>query len=290
MRCAGAEANTVAFFLVTAVVLACTEPALSDEAQADHVEVQSGTSASPVVSAPADPAALASALLPAVSDPGRCPAELGEAPAGVSPHYAVALRVHVTRSDQSPLTLCGVLAEVNRIWWSQVGVCFDVEVVSHDEISDGQLDLWFERRAPFPNGVEANGVYVGAHEIYALDEPELARTRFAVTRPAARTAAHELGHALGLRHQDCGTACNELLMRSGTMGFSLTSDSPANVDEIAVVRDNLQAAEKGPFVRALAPGEGCLGAQLEGLTLGSSATGSSVAGSAVTGSLENVPR
>jgi len=155
-----------------------------------------------------------------------------------------------------------VLEEVNRIWWQQAGVCFDVEVVSHDEVSMTQLDLWFESRAPFPNGVDANGVYGGAHEIYSLDEPSLQLTRYPVARPAARTAAHELGHALGLRHQNCGSACDELLMRSGTTGFALVSDSPADVDEIDVVRTNMQASVGGAAVRELGGGQACLGALL----------------------------
>jgi hypothetical protein len=153
------------------------------------------------------------------------------------PVYRVPLRVHTTRSDLEREDLCGTLEEVNEIWWAQAGVCFEIEIVSDDEIADTGMDLWFERSAPFPNGVDANGVYSGAHEIYSLDEPSLNTAPNPVQRLPARTAAHELGHGLGLQHQNCGTACNDLLMTSGRRGFALVTGSPASTDELARARD-----------------------------------------------------
>jgi hypothetical protein len=151
--------------------------------------------------------------------------------------YRVPLRVHTTRSDLEREALCGTLEEVNEIWWTQAGVCFEIEVVGDDEVAGAGMDLWFERSAPFPNGVEANGVYSGPHEIYSLDEPSLNTAPNPTQFLPARTAAHELGHGLGLNHQNCGAACNDLLMTSGRRGFALVTGSPASRDEHARARD-----------------------------------------------------
>jgi len=154
-----------------------------------------------------------------------------------APVYRVPLRVHTTRSDLSREDLCGTLEEVNEIWWTQAGVCFEIEIVGDDEIADTGMDLWFERSSPFPNGVDANGVYSGPHEIYSLDVPNLNAAPNPVQHLPARTAAHELGHGIGLNHQNCGTACNDLLMTSGRRGFALVTGSPASADEHARARD-----------------------------------------------------
>lgn len=154
-----------------------------------------------------------------------------------APVYRVPLRVHTTRSDLTREDLCGLLAEVNEIWWTQAGVCFEIEIVGDDEIAKTGMDLWFERSSPFPNGYDANGVYTGPHEIYSLDEPSLNTAPNPTEYRPARTAAHELGHGLGLSHQNCGTACNDLLMTSGRRGFALVTGSPASTDEHARARD-----------------------------------------------------
>lgn len=154
-----------------------------------------------------------------------------------TPVYRVPLRVHTTRSDLEREDLCGALEEANEIWWTQAGVCFEIEIVGDDEIAETGMDLWFERSSPFPNGVEANGVYSGPHEIYSLDEPSLNTAPNPTQYLPARTAAHELGHGLGLSHQNCGAACNDLLMTSGRRGFALVTGSPASTDEQALARD-----------------------------------------------------
>jgi hypothetical protein len=170
-----------------------------------------------------------------------CAALPGAATPPYMPVYRVPLRIHTTRSDLSREDLCGTLEEVNAIWWTQAGVCFEIEIVSDDEVADTGFDLWFERSSPFPNGTEANGVYVNAHEIYSLDEPSLNEAPNPTTYRPARTAAHEIGHGLGLNHQNCGTACNDLLMTSGRRGFALVTGSPASVDEHARARDRAQS-------------------------------------------------
>jgi hypothetical protein len=163
-------------------------------------------------------------------------AALPDATPPYTPVYRVPLRVHTTRSDLGRDALCGALEEVNEIWWTQAGVCFEIEIVDDDEVADTGMDLWFERSAPFPNGVDANGVYSGPHEIYSLDEPNLSAAPNPTEYRNARTAAHELGHGLGLSHQNCGTACNDLLMTSGRRGFALVTGSPASTDEHARAR------------------------------------------------------
>ncbi len=196
-------------------------------------------------------------------EPRLCDQQLAPEATAVTPGYAVQLTVHTPRSAQSEADLCAVLSEVNDIWWSQVGVCFEIQVLASDDAAEGALDLWFERDAPFPNGVVANGVYVSPDEIFSLDAPDLANVREPVRYPAARTSAHELGHALGLGHQDCG-ACDELLMRSGTKGFKLVNSEPADVDEIAVVRENLERASSGRLVEKLDENNTCAPARLPG--------------------------
>lgn len=167
---------------------------------------------------------------------GACAAMPSDRTPPYTPVYRVPLRVHTTRSDLSRKDLCGVLEEVNEIWWKQTAVCFEIEIVGNDEIAKTGMDLWFERSSPFPNGVEANGVYASPHEIYSLDEPSLNTAPNPTQYRSARTAAHEIGHGLGLNHQNCGAACNDLLMTSGRRGFALVTGSPASMDERARAR------------------------------------------------------
>ena len=161
---------------------------------------------------------------------GQCQG-LSQAEPPYRPVLRIPLRVHRTRSTLSDASLCAVLEEVNRIWWEQAAVCFEVEAIRTDQAARVGLDIWFERSSPFPNGINANGVYAGPHEIYSLDRPSLASAPTPVMNLAARTAAHELGHALNLQHQDCGVACDDLLMRSGRRGFRIAAGSPANLNE-----------------------------------------------------------
>lgn len=170
----------------------------------------------------------------------------------IAPAYAVPLRVHVTRSGHSREALCGILREMNVIWWTQAGICFDIEVVTDDVKKSPALELWFEASAPFPDGTDANGVFVTRDEMYVLDQPQLRDVDRPVTHPAARTAAHEVGHALGLSHQNCGAACDELLMRSGTKGWRLANGAPANGDELSIVRSNVARGQAPALVGDMA--------------------------------------
>ena len=188
------------------------------------------------------------ALSDTVSDPNvegtteerLCALTLGDSAFPVN--YVVELGVHLTRSKLDAGTLCAVVNEMNSIWWSQAGVCFEAEIVVEDQPTDSDFELWFEAQSPFPNGTDANGVYIGPDEIYVLDQPDLREVTAPVRLPAARTAAHELGHALGLGHQNCGQACDGLLMRSGTKGFALATGAPASLNEVHLVRERLAAS------------------------------------------------
>lgn len=191
-----------------------------------------------------------------------CVQHLGSAPPELETRFSISLAVHTPRSNLSDATLCDVLEELNQIWWQQAGICFEIELVQHDQVGTDRLDLWFESRPPFPNGVEANGVYSGPNSIYALDQPELLSVARSVRYPAARTAAHELGHALGLGHQNCGEECFDLLMASGTTGYRLSSSHPASTDEIARARDIALCSTAGPAVTALAADQTCGAARL----------------------------
>src|SRR5690606_8784613 len=47
----------------------------------------------------------------------RCPQRLGNTPTELDTRFSVALTVHTPRSQLSETTLCGVLEELNQIWW-----------------------------------------------------------------------------------------------------------------------------------------------------------------------------
>jgi hypothetical protein len=89
---------------------------------------------------------------------------------------------------------------------------------------------------------DPNGYYSGDHDIWSRDHPSLGAAPNPVQLPTARTTAHELGHGLGLDHQDFGNACpdgtgnldcNDLLMRSGRRGFFLSDVEIERAREVA---------------------------------------------------------
>ena len=53
-----------------------------------------------------------------------------------------------------------MLAEINDIWWSQAGICFEIQTVAHDELLPGGFDLWF-----VPALEKFNGFYADQHDM-----------------------------------------------------------------------------------------------------------------------------
>lgn len=129
------------------------------------------------------------------------------------PLYRIAVRVHVGESGMSDDTLLDVLDEMNLIWRSQAAVCFEFEVVEHDTIMTDGFDMWFK-----PSVGSPNGYYSGDHDIHVRDVPNLNSAPNPAMLPAARTAAHELGHGLTLDHDQNS---DDYLMRSGTYGWQI---------------------------------------------------------------------
>jgi hypothetical protein len=160
---------------------------------------------------------------------------MGAAP-GVTPVHRIPLRIHTAKSELTEADLGPILAELNSIWFSQAGICFEIDVTSSEtDLTDGFDFRYTSGQIPGASG--SNGVYMSAHSIWSIDRPRLNDVMTPVTHPTARTTAHELGHALGLAHEnpppsnDCaspchcvelGDDCDEYLMRSGTKGFHLS--------------------------------------------------------------------
>ena len=140
------------------------------------------------------------------------------------PVYRIKLRVHVANSRRSPQEFESILAEINKIWQTQAGICFENQIVKHDTpLADG-LDMWFS-----PDIGGYNGYYDGEH-IQMCDTPVLAHAANPARSSAARTAAHELGHALDLRHRQDS---DENLMRSRTYGWQLNAQEILHARETA---------------------------------------------------------
>jgi hypothetical protein len=130
------------------------------------------------------------------------------------PVYRIPLRVHLGKTERRRLEFREILDEINSIWWSQAGICFELEVVKHDEPLDKGIDVWF--MPALREFARTNGYYHGDHEIYVRDTPILGPAVHPAHSPTARTTAHELGHALGLHHRQNS---DDNLMRSKTFGW-----------------------------------------------------------------------
>lgn len=131
--------------------------------------------------------------------------------------YRIPLRVHLGKSERPLPAWIPILEEINHIWLSQTGICFEMGLVLSDDVMNEGMDIWFVRG----DNEIYNGMFRGEHDIWTKDTPILRPALNPAQYPAARTAAHELGHGLGLAHHE---SSDDHLMRSQTFGWKLDED------------------------------------------------------------------
>jgi hypothetical protein len=155
-----------------------------------------------------------------------------------TPVYRISVRVHIGQSTLPRDELRGALEEANQIWLAQAGICFEFHTVLDDVTQSTGFDLWFVPVVPSDPSV--NGIYMGDHDIWSRDYPNLGSAPNPVTYPAARTSAHEIGHGLRLNHYNDYADSFDHLMSSGRLGFKVSNPNLAGVYEIDVARARAQ--------------------------------------------------
>jgi hypothetical protein len=133
--------------------------------------------------------------------------------------YRIPVRVHVGKSGRSPKDFTAILEEINDIWLSQAGICFEMQIVLDDKLLEQGMDIWFMPLLPGGSGL--NGFFRDDHNIQVRDTPVLRPASHPANYPAARTAAHEFGHGLSLHHRQNS---DDNLMRSKSFGWHLNGN------------------------------------------------------------------
>lgn len=158
------------------------------------------------------------------------------------PTLRLPLVLNTSRSGLTRPELVALVAELNRIW-AQAGICFEVRALERGFSAQSRLSLWLiAGDVPF-----SAGHYDGPGYIWSEDAPKLARAPHPAALPGARTAAHELGHALELQHVPRVGSYVDALMNTGYDGFALT---PA---EIRRARARAAAFALAPLVPGCRP-------------------------------------
>jgi hypothetical protein len=156
------------------------------------------------------------------------------------PVYRIPLRVHLGESSRSPQEFKVILNEINHIWLSQAGICFEMQVVLDDEHLEQGMDIWF--KPMLPGGAGLNGLFLSDHDIQVRDTPVLRPAEHPARHPAARTAAHECGHGLSLSHRQDS---DDNLMRSKTYGWQLNDQEIRDARRVAAMMALPDAALRG---------------------------------------------
>ncbi len=150
-----------------------------------------------------------------------------------------------------------ILDKVNRIW-SQAGVHFAPENIVHEPVDNPNVYRqnhqsrqlrWLLALRPekslskdcfhiyYIKRFGVNGVFLAADGMFVKDTARLRPVKGGLDEPIPRVTAHELGHALSLRHRQHVTN----LLASGTTGWSL------NVAEVKQAR---QATKNYDWIQA----------------------------------------